>query len=121
MDLTLVRLAHVVREGSAEHERLRTELQAIQAVAEAAAERFRPGNPPPSCRFSGRVMSAFAASADAVLLALDALAADRIDHALSVKEQEFRTARSARWVLEIEAVAASQSAVQGGTLAVSFQ
>ena len=45
MDLTLLRVADVVREGSAERERLRAELQAIQTVAETAAERFRPQHP----------------------------------------------------------------------------
>ena len=51
--------------------------------------------------------------------ALDALAVDRIDHALRVKEQEFRTALERSLGLEIEAVAAAQSAVRGGTLAVA--
>jgi hypothetical protein len=50
---------------------------------------------------------------------LDALAADRIDYALSVKGQEFRTALERALGLEIEAVAAAQNAVRGGTLAVS--
>ena len=38
--------------------------------------------------------------------ALDALAVDRIDHALRVKEQEFRMALERSLGLEIEAVAA---------------
>jgi hypothetical protein len=51
--------------------------------------------------------------------ALDALAADRIDYDLSVKEQEFRTALERALGLEVEAMAAAQDAVRGGTLAVS--
>jgi NPCBM-associated, NEW3 domain of alpha-galactosidase len=50
---------------------------------------------------------------------LDALATDRIDHALNVKEQEFRTALERSLGLEIEAVAAAQNAVRGGTLSVN--
>jgi hypothetical protein len=49
---------------------------------------------------------------------LDAVAADRIDYALSVKEQEFRTALERSLGLAIEAVAAAQNAVRGGTLSV---
>jgi LmbE family N-acetylglucosaminyl deacetylase len=121
MDLTLVRVADVVREGSAERERLRTELQAIQAVAEAAAERFRPRRPSAILPLLWQGHERIRRLRQTLnSWALDALAADRIDHALSVKEQEFRTALERSLGLEIEAVAASQSAVKGGTLAVSI-
>jgi LmbE family N-acetylglucosaminyl deacetylase len=121
MDLTLVRLAHVVREGSAERERLRTELEAIQAVAEAAAERFRPRQPSAILPLLWQGYERIRRLRQTLhSWALDALAADRIDHALRVKEQEFRTALERSLGLEIEAVAASQSAVKGGTLVVSI-
>ena len=104
MDLTLVRLAHVVREGSAERERLHR----------ARSDSSR-------CRSGGGTLQSPATSAILPLLwqgyerirrlrqalhswALDALAADRIDHALRVKEQEFRTALERSLGLEIEAV-----------------
>jgi LmbE family N-acetylglucosaminyl deacetylase len=119
MDLTLVRVADVVREGSAEHQRLRTELQAIQADAEAAAERFRPRQPSAIVPLLWQGHERIRRLRETLRSwGLDALAADRIDHALSVKEQEFRTALERSLGLEIEAVAASQSAVKGGTLAV---
>jgi LmbE family N-acetylglucosaminyl deacetylase len=121
MDLTLVRVADVVREGSAERERLRAELQAIQADAEAAAERFRPRQPSAIVPLLWQGHERIRRLRETLhSWALDALAADRIDHALRVKEQEFRTALERSLGLEIEAVAASQSAVQGGTLAVSI-
>jgi LmbE family N-acetylglucosaminyl deacetylase len=120
MDLTLPRVADVLREGSAERERLRAELRAIHTAAATAAERFRPRHP-------SAVVPLLAQGYErirrlrAVLRTrgLDALAADRIDYALSVKGQEFRTALERALGLEIEAVAAAQNAVRGGTLAVS--
>jgi LmbE family N-acetylglucosaminyl deacetylase len=119
MDLTLLRVADVVREGSAEREGLRAELREIQTVAATAAERFRPQDPsavvPLLSQGYGRIRRLRA------LLhtwALDTLAAERIDSALSVKEQEFRTALERALGLEIEAVAAAQNAVRGGTLSV---
>ena len=42
MDLTLVRVADVLREGSTAAQLLRGELHEIQGMAQAAAERFRP-------------------------------------------------------------------------------
>ena len=103
MDLTLVRLAHVVREGSAERERL-AELEAIQAVAEAAARLPSPATSailPLLWQGYERIRRLRQALHS---WALDALAADRIDHALRVKEQEFRTALERSLGLEIEAV-----------------
>jgi hypothetical protein len=51
---------------------------------------------------------------------LAAPALDRIDHTLRIKEQEFQTALERALGLEIEAVAAVQSAIRGGTLAVAM-
>jgi LmbE family N-acetylglucosaminyl deacetylase len=119
MDLTLARIADVVREGSLERERLRAELREIQTVAATAAERFRPREPsavvPLLSQGYERIRRL---RAGLRTWALDALAADRIDHALSVKEQEFRTALERSLGLEIDAVAAAQNAVRGGTLSV---
>jgi LmbE family N-acetylglucosaminyl deacetylase len=119
MDLSLVRVADVVRKGSATAQLLRTELQEIQAVAEAAVERFRPRDPSAIVPLLWQGHERIRRLRETLpSWALEALAADRIDHALTVKEQEFRTALERSLGLEIEAVAASQSAVCGGTLAV---
>jgi LmbE family N-acetylglucosaminyl deacetylase len=120
MDLTLLRVADVLREDSAERDRLRAELREIQTIAAAAAERFRPQDP-------SAVVPLLSQGYDRIrrLRAMlrtwesDAPAADRIDYALSVKEQEFRTALERSLGLEIQAVAAAQNAVRGGTLSVS--
>jgi LmbE family N-acetylglucosaminyl deacetylase len=120
MNLSLVRVADVVREGSAASQLLRAELREIQAIAETAAERFRPRDPssivPLLWQGYERIRRL---RKNLPSWAFEALAADRIDHALAIKEQEFRTALERSLGLEIEAVAASQSAVRGGTLAVS--
>jgi LmbE family N-acetylglucosaminyl deacetylase len=119
MDLTLLRVADVVREDPAERDRLRAELQEIQTVAATAADRFRPHEPsavePLLSQGYERIRRLRARLGT---WALDALAVDRIDYALSVKEQEFRTALERSLGLEIEAVAAAQNAVRGGTLSV---
>ena len=120
MDLTLVRVADVLREGSTAAQLLRTELQEIQGVAEAAAERFRPRHPSAIVPLLWQGYERIRRLRETLpSWALDALAVDRIDHALRVKEQEFRTALERSLGLEIEAVAAAQSAVCGGTLAVA--
>jgi LmbE family N-acetylglucosaminyl deacetylase len=119
MDLTLLRVADVVREGSTERDRLRAELREIHTVAVTAAESFRPQDP-------STVVPLLSQGYERIrrlrvvlrTWALDALAADRIDYALSVKEQEFRTALERALGLEIEAVAAAQNAVRGGTLSI---
>ncbi|MGH8066067.1 MAG: PIG-L family deacetylase [Candidatus Entotheonellia bacterium] len=120
MDLTLPRIADVVRAGSAARERLRAELRAIHTVAATAAERFRPRDPsavvPLLWQGYERIRRLRAMLGTWVL---DALATDRIDYALNVKEQEFRTALERSLGLEIEAVAAAQNAVRGGALSVS--
>jgi LmbE family N-acetylglucosaminyl deacetylase len=119
MDLTLVHVADFIWEGSSARERLRAELREIQSVAAAAAARFRPQDPPAVVpllwegyerirRLRGTLRS----------WALDALTTDRIDCALSLKEQDFGAALERSLGLEIEAVAASQNAVRGGTLSV---
>jgi LmbE family N-acetylglucosaminyl deacetylase len=119
MNLSLVRVADGVPEGSAASQSLRVELQEIQAVAEAAVEHFRPRSPstivPLLWQGYARIrrVRKTLPSWD-----VEALAAGRIDYALAVKEQEFRTAMERSLGLEIEAVAASPSAVHGGTLAV---
>jgi LmbE family N-acetylglucosaminyl deacetylase len=119
IDLTLVRVTDFVREGSAERERLHTELQAIQAVAMAAAERFRPREPSAIVPLLWQGYERIRRLRETLpSWALDTLAAGQIDHALRLKEQEFRTALERSLGLEIEAVAASQNAVRGGTLAV---
>ncbi len=120
MDLSLVRIADVVREGSVEREGLRAELREIQSVAAAAAARFRPRDPSAVVpllwqgyerirRLRGTLRS----------WALDSRATDRIDYALSLKEQDFRAALERALGLEIEAVAAAQNAVRGGTPSAS--
>jgi LmbE family N-acetylglucosaminyl deacetylase len=120
MDLTLLRIAGAVREGSAERERLRAELQQIQSVAATAAERFRPRDPSALVPLLSqgyeriRRLRALLRTWE-----LDDLAADRIDYALSVKQREFRIALERSLGLEIQAVAAAPNAVRGGTLSVS--
>jgi hypothetical protein len=120
MDLTLARVADVVREGSAEREKLRAELREIHTVAAMAVERFRPREPsavvPLLSQGYERIRRLRAMLRT---WALDALASDRVDYALSVKEQEFRTALERALGVQIEAVAATQNAVRGGTLSVS--
>ena len=120
MDLTLLRVADVLREGSTAAQLLRGELHEIQGVAQAAAERFRPREPSAIVPLLWQGYERIRRLREALpSRALDALAVDRIDHALRVKEQEFRTALERSLGLEIEAVAAAQSAVRGGTLAVT--
>ncbi len=117
MDLTLVRVADVVREGSPERERLRAELREIQSLAAAAAERFRPRDPTAVVPLLWQGYERLRRLRDTLRSrALDALATARIDCALRVKEQDFRTALERSLGLEIEAVAAAQNAVSGGTL-----
>lgn len=120
MDLTLLRVAAVVQEGSAEGNRLRAELRAIQTVAATAAERFRPREPsalvPLLSQGHERIRRL---RAMLHTWGLDAGAADHIEYALSVKEQEFRTALERALGLEIKAVATAQNAVRGGALSVS--
>jgi LmbE family N-acetylglucosaminyl deacetylase len=119
MDLTLVRLADVVRAGSAEQERLRAELRAIQSVAEAAAERFRPREPAAVVPLLWQGYARIRHLREALRSwAFDAPATDRIDGALRVKEQEFRTALERSLGLQIEAAAASPNVVRGGMLSV---
>jgi LmbE family N-acetylglucosaminyl deacetylase len=119
MDLTLPRIADVVRADSAECERLRAELRAIQTIAATAAERFRPQAPsavvPLLSQGYERIRRLRAMLRT---WAVDALAADRVNDALNVKEQEFRTALERALGLQIEAVAAAQNAVSGGALSV---
>jgi LmbE family N-acetylglucosaminyl deacetylase len=120
MDLTLPRVADVVRESSPERDKLRAELRELQTLAATAAERFRPRDPsaivPLLAQGYARIRRLRAMLRT---WALDAGAADHIDHALSVKEQEFRTTLERALGLEIEAVAAAQNAVRGGALSVS--
>ena len=119
IDLTLLRVADVLRAGSSECDRLRAELQEIQTVAATAAERFRPRDPsdvvPLLSQGYARIRRLRATLRS---WALDAQAADRIDDALNMKEQEFGTALERALGLQIEAVAASQNVVRGGTLSV---
>jgi LmbE family N-acetylglucosaminyl deacetylase len=120
MDLTLLRIAGAVREGSPERDRLRAELQEIQRVAAMAAERFRPRDP--SALVPLLVQGYERIRRLRALLRtweLEAPAADRIDYALSVKEREFRTALERSLGVEVQAVAAAQNAVRGGELSVS--
>ena len=120
MDLTLVRVADVLPEGSTAAQLLRGELHEIQGVAQAAAERFRPREPSAIVPLLWQGYERIRRLREALpSRALDALAVDRIDYALRIKEQEFRTALERSLGLEIEAVAAVQSAVRGGTLAVA--
>jgi LmbE family N-acetylglucosaminyl deacetylase len=120
INLTLPRIADVVREGSAERERLQAELREIQTAAETAAERFRPRDPSGVVPLLSQGYERIRRLRTVLRTwALDALAADHIDYALSAKEQEFRTALERALGLQIEAVAAAQNAVRGGTLSVS--
>jgi LmbE family N-acetylglucosaminyl deacetylase len=119
MDLTLVRIADLVGEGAAEREILRAELQAIHALATAAVERFRPRDSSAVVPLLwdgyvrlGRLRERLRS------WALDALMTNRIDCALRVKAQDFRTALERSLGLEIDAVAAAQNTVRGGTLSV---
>jgi LmbE family N-acetylglucosaminyl deacetylase len=120
MDLTLMRAAEGLQQGSATAQRLRAELQQIQTLAEAAAERFRPQDPstivPLLWQGHGRIRCLRERLPS---WTLDAAAADRIGHALRVKEEEFRTALERSLGLQIEAVAAAPSVVRGGTLTVN--
>ncbi len=119
MDRTLVRVADVVPDGSAERERLRVELREIQSVAAAAAERFRPRDPPAVVPLLWQGYARIRRLRETLRSrALDALATDRIECALHVKEQDFRMALERSLGLEIEAVAASKNAVRGGRLSV---
>jgi LmbE family N-acetylglucosaminyl deacetylase len=120
IDLRLVRVADIVREGAPERERLRAELREIQSLSAAAAERFRPRDPTAVVPLLWQGYERIRRLRDTLRSwALDALATDRIDCALSVKEQDFRTALERSLGLEIEAVAAAQNAVSGGTLSGS--
>jgi LmbE family N-acetylglucosaminyl deacetylase len=120
MDLTLVRVADFAREGSTAGERLRMELGEIQSVAAAAAERFRPREPAAVVPLLWQGYVRIRRLRDALRSwTLDALATDRVDCALRVKEQAFRTALELALGLEIEAVAASQGTVRGETLSVA--
>jgi LmbE family N-acetylglucosaminyl deacetylase len=120
MDLTLLRVADVVRQDSVERARLHAALREIQTVATTAAERFRPQDPsavvPLLSQGHGRIRRLRTVLPT---WALDARAADRIDHALSMKEQEFQTALERALGLEIDAVAAAPNGVRGGTLSVN--
>jgi LmbE family N-acetylglucosaminyl deacetylase len=120
MDLTLLRVADAVREGSAERDKLRAALREIQTVAVTAAERFRPRDPsaivPLLSQGYQRIRRLRAMLRT---WALDVLAADRINVALSLKEQEFGTALERALGVQIEAVAAAPHAVRGGTLSVA--
>jgi LmbE family N-acetylglucosaminyl deacetylase len=120
MDLTLLRVADVVQEDSAECQRLRAELREIHTIAVTAAERFRPQDPSAVVPLLSQGYERIR-RLRAVLRtwALEALAANRIDYALGVKEQEFRMALERALGLEIEAVAAAPDAVRGGTLSVN--
>jgi LmbE family N-acetylglucosaminyl deacetylase len=119
MDFTLVRVADFVREGSPERDRLRAELREIQSVAAAAAERFRPRDPPTVMPLLWRGYEHIRRLRETLRSwGLDTLATNWIDCALSVKEQDFRTALERSLGLEIEAVAASPNAVSGGILPV---
>jgi LmbE family N-acetylglucosaminyl deacetylase len=119
MDLTLVRVADVVREGSTERERLRAELQEIQTVAAAAADRFRPHDPSAVVALLWQGYARIHHLRSILRTwTLDAMAAAHIDDALQVKEQEFRIALERALGLEIDAVAEAPNAVKGGTLAV---
>jgi LmbE family N-acetylglucosaminyl deacetylase len=121
MDLTLTRIADVARESSAERERLRAELRAIQSVAAAVAERFRPRDPPAVVPLLWQGYERIGRLRETLRSwALDAVATDRIDCALSAKEQEFQTALERALGLEIEAVAAAQNAMRGGILPVGI-
>jgi LmbE family N-acetylglucosaminyl deacetylase len=119
MDLTLPRVADVVPKGAVERERLRAELQEIQTVAVTAVDRFRPHDP-------SAVVALLWHGYDRIrrlratlhTWTLDAMAAARIGDALEVKEQEFRIALERALGLEIDAVAAVQNTVRGGTLSV---
>jgi LmbE family N-acetylglucosaminyl deacetylase len=120
MDLTLVRVADAVHEGAAECDRLRAELREIQTVAATAAEGFRPQDPSAVVPLLSQGYQRLRRlRAMMRTWALDALAADHIDAALSLKEQEFGTALERVLGLQIEAVAAAQHAVRGGTLSVA--
>jgi LmbE family N-acetylglucosaminyl deacetylase len=119
MDLTLLRIADVVRESTAERDRLRAALREIQTIAATAAERFRPQDPSAVVPLLSQGYERLRRLRTLLRTwALEAHAADRIDFALSVKEREFRTALERSLGLEIEAVAGAQNAVRGGTLAV---
>src|SRR5262249_28798002 len=110
-----------VREGSAEREILRAELIEIQSVAVVVAERFRPREPSAVVPLLWQGYERIRRLRETLRSkALDARTADRIDDALSVKEQEFRTALERALGLEIVAVASSQNAVSGGTLSVGM-
>jgi LmbE family N-acetylglucosaminyl deacetylase len=120
MDLTLMRVAEGLQQDSAAAQRLRTELEQIQTLAEAAAERFRPQDPSSIVPLLWQGYERIRRLREGLpSWTLDAAAADRIGHALRVKEDEFRTALERALGLQIEAVAASPSAVRGGTLTVN--
>jgi LmbE family N-acetylglucosaminyl deacetylase len=117
MDLTLSRVADFARQSSAEQERLRAELREIQFVAAAAAERFRPGDPSAIAPLLWQGYARLHRLRQTLpSWALDAVAIAHIDCGLRVKEQEFQSALERSLGVEIEAVATSQNAVQGGTL-----
>jgi LmbE family N-acetylglucosaminyl deacetylase len=119
MDLTLLRVADFARDGSVARERLRVELGEIQSMAAAAAERFRPRDPPAVVPLLWQGYARLRRLRESLRSwALDAPANDHIDCALRIKEQDFRTALEHALGLEVEAVAASQSAVRGETLSV---
>jgi LmbE family N-acetylglucosaminyl deacetylase len=120
MDLTLVRVADAIREGAPQREQLRAELQEIQAIAEAAAERFRPRHPSTIVPLLWQGYERIRRLRETLpSWALDAPAAMRIDSALDMKEQEFRMALERVLGLEIEAVADAPHVVSGGTLTVN--
>jgi LmbE family N-acetylglucosaminyl deacetylase len=120
MDLTLVRVADVLPAGSKAAQSLRAKLQEIQDIAQAAAEGFRPQQPATIAPLLWRGYERIRRLREALpALASDSLAVDRIDYALGVKEQEFRTALERCLGIEIEAVAATQTVVPGSTLAVA--
>jgi hypothetical protein len=82
MDLSLVRVADVVRKGSATAQLIGAELQEIQAVAEAAVERFRPRDPSAIVPLLWQGYERIRRLRETLpSWALEALAADRIDHA----------------------------------------
>jgi LmbE family N-acetylglucosaminyl deacetylase len=119
MDLTLLRLANAVPEGSVERDRLGAELRAIHSVATTAAERFRPQDPAAIAPLLAQGYERLR-RLRAVLRtwAVETPAAGHIDFVLRLKEGEFRTALERALGLAFEAVAAVPNAIRGGTLSI---
>jgi LmbE family N-acetylglucosaminyl deacetylase len=121
MDLTLVRVAEFVSDGSPKKATLRAELQEIQRLAEAAVERFRPREPSTvlSLLWQGYARLRYLRET-LPTWGLDPLTADRIEYALGVKEREFRSALERSLGVEIEATTAAQNVVRGDKLSVGI-